>query len=299
MEALTLSFCNARTRSGGACRNVALHGKQRCCLHGGASTGAKSLDGKQRQAEGRAHYLQKLRGEGHKPGPAKGTGGRPRKDSRVVAPIERLRLDTLAMIDTGEGSTQMPKPPPTPEEWQAVLDPAFAPRAPLSDAPRVVPPPSKDEPADRFTGELSADIPAPPKPTLTVSNPAPELGPPAVLPSAIVEDTSRLAAEVEDIAQAAIERIKELLKHPFDSKDPNFAALLRFLSSTYNTSMTTIARTDDNRLKRQAVSKLDYILERAAEERRKRDARSTIEGKTLKELHDTRPTGEVPHDDAS
>ena len=162
-----------------------------------------------------------------------------------------------------------------------------------------MPPPPKDDPADRFTREPLADIPAPPKPTLTVSNPAPELGPPAVLPSPIAEDTSRLAAEVEDIAQAAIERIKELLKHPFDSKDPNFAALLRFLSSTYNTSMTTIARTDDNRLKRQAVSRLDYILERAAEERRKRDARSAIEGTTVNELHDTRTTSEMPYDDAS
>ena len=263
------------------------------------STGAKSLDGKQRQAEGRARYLQKLRGEDRKPGPSKGTGGRPRKDARVVAPVERLRLDTLAVIDMEKGNTRMSEPSPTPEEWQAVLDPALMPRTPLSGAPRAMPPPPKDDPADRFTREPLADIPAPPKPTLTVSNPAPELGPPAVLPSAIVEDTSRLAAEVEDIAQAAIERIKELLKHPFDSKDPNFAALLRFLSSTYNTSMTTIARTDDNRLKRQAVSKLDYILERAAEERRKRDARSTIEGKTLEKLHDMRTTGEVPCDDAS
>jgi len=299
MEALTLSFCNARTRSGGPCRNVALHGKQRCRLHGGASTGAKSLDGKQRQAEGRARWLRMLRGEGRRPGPAKGTGGRPRKDSRVVAPVERLRLDTLAVIDMEKGNTRMSEPSPTPEEWQAVLDPALMPRTPLSGAPRAMPPPPKDDPADRFTREPLADIPAPPKPTLTVSNPAPELGPPAVLPSPIAEDTSRLAAEVEDIAQAAIERIKELLKHPFDSKDPNFAALLRFLSSTYNTSMTTIARTDDNRLKRQAVSKLDYILERAAEERRKRDARSTIEGKTLEKLHDMRTTGEVPCDDAS
>ena len=184
----------------------------------------------------------------------------------------------------------MSEPSPTPEEWQAVLDPALMPRTPLSGAPRAMPPPPKDDPADRFTSD---------KPTLTVSDRAPELGPPAVLPSPIAEDTSRLAAEVEDIAQAAIERIKELLKHPFDSKDPNFAALLRFLSSTYNTSMTTIARTDDNRLKRQAVSKLDYILERAAEERRKRDARSAIEGTTVNELHDTRTTSEVPYDDAS
>ena len=184
----------------------------------------------------------------------------------------------------------MPKPPPTPEERQAVLDRAFMPRTPRSGAPRAMPPPPKDDPADRFTSD---------KPTLTVSDRAPELGPPAVLPPVIVEDTSKLATEVEDIAQAAIERIKELLKHPFDSEDPNFAALLRFLSSTYNPSMTTIARTDDNRLKQQAVSKLDYILERAAEERRKRDARSTIEGKTLEKLHDMRTTGEVPCDDAS
>src|SRR6516165_3518870 len=141
MEALTLSFCNARTRSGGPCRSVALHGKQRCRLHGGASTGAKSLDGKQRQAEGRARYLRKVRGEGRKPGPARGTGGRPRKDSKVVAPLERFRLDTLAVIETKEGSTQMPKPPPTPEEWQAVLERAFTPRTPWSDAPRAVPSP--------------------------------------------------------------------------------------------------------------------------------------------------------------
>jgi hypothetical protein len=144
---------------------------------------------------------------------------------------------------------------------------------------------SPDDPADR------AEVPAAsPKPTSTASNPAPLPGPPAMLPPVIVEDTSKLATEVEDIAQAAIERIKELLKHPFDNKDPNFAALLRFLSSTYNTSMTTIARTDDNRLKRQAVSKLDYILERAAEERRQRDARKTVEGTTPKELGDARTT---------
>src|SRR6516165_8206860 len=289
MEALTLSFCNARTRSGEACRNSALHGKQRCRLHGGASTGAKSLDGKQRQAEGRARWLRKLRGEGRRPGPAKGTGGRPRKDSTAVAPVERLRLDTLAVIDMEKGNTRMSEPSPTPEEWQAVLDPALMPRTPRSGAP-----------ADRFTCEPLADIPAPPKPTLTVSNPAPEPGPPAALPPVIVEDASKLATEVEIIAQAAIERIKELLKHPFDSKDPNFAALLRFLSSTYNTSMTTIARTDDNRLKRQAVSRLDYILERAAEERRKRDARSAIEGTALKGRHETRnQPAEAPYDDAS
>src|SRR6516165_2427946 len=200
MEALTLSFCNARTRSGGACRNSALHCKQRCRLHGGASTGAKSLDGKQRQAEGRARWLRKLRGEDRRPGPAKGTGGRPRKDSTVVAPVERLRLDTLAVIDMEKGNTRMSEPSPTSEEWQAVFDPALMPRTHRSGAPRAMLTSSPDDPADR------AEVPAAsPKPTLTVSNPAPEPGPPAMLPPVIVEDTSKLATEMEYIAQAAIE----------------------------------------------------------------------------------------------
>jgi hypothetical protein len=45
--------CGARTRGAGSCLNWALGGKRRCRMHGGASSGAKSLDGKQRQAEGR------------------------------------------------------------------------------------------------------------------------------------------------------------------------------------------------------------------------------------------------------
>jgi transposase InsO family protein len=54
-------------------------------MDGGASSGAKSFDGKQRQAEGRERYLSKLRGQGRKPGPAKGTGGRPPKSAFVNA----------------------------------------------------------------------------------------------------------------------------------------------------------------------------------------------------------------------
>ena len=95
MEALTLSFCSARTRSGGACRNSALHCKQRCRLHGGVSTGAKSLDGKQRQAEGRARYLQKLRGEDRKPGPSKGTGGAWIAGSATIAPASIVPVPGL------------------------------------------------------------------------------------------------------------------------------------------------------------------------------------------------------------
>ena len=38
--------CNARTRSGGECKNSPILGKQRCRLHGGLSTGPKTMEGR-------------------------------------------------------------------------------------------------------------------------------------------------------------------------------------------------------------------------------------------------------------
>jgi hypothetical protein len=43
-----------------------------------AVTGARTPEGKQRQAEGRRRWRENLRAEGRRPGPAKGRGGRPR-----------------------------------------------------------------------------------------------------------------------------------------------------------------------------------------------------------------------------
>jgi hypothetical protein len=40
--------CGARTRSGRPCKSPALHGKQRCRMHGGASTGPRTPEGKER-----------------------------------------------------------------------------------------------------------------------------------------------------------------------------------------------------------------------------------------------------------
>jgi hypothetical protein len=60
------------------CRNWALAGSRRCRLHGGLATGARTPEGKQRQADGRRQWRENLRADGRKPGPAKGTGGRPR-----------------------------------------------------------------------------------------------------------------------------------------------------------------------------------------------------------------------------
>lgn len=41
-------FCGARTRKGTPCRAKALPGKKRCKFHGGASTGPKTPEGRER-----------------------------------------------------------------------------------------------------------------------------------------------------------------------------------------------------------------------------------------------------------
>jgi len=46
--------CLARTRSKEACQKYAIHGKNRCRLHGGLSTGPKTAEGKERIAT--AHW---------------------------------------------------------------------------------------------------------------------------------------------------------------------------------------------------------------------------------------------------
>jgi hypothetical protein len=47
-------WCGAKTRRGGTCRKWHLQGKQRCKLHGGASTGPRTAAGRARIAA--AHY---------------------------------------------------------------------------------------------------------------------------------------------------------------------------------------------------------------------------------------------------
>ena len=91
----------ARRRSD-RCQNWALPGSRRCRLHGAFSTGARTPEGKQRQAEGRRRWLERLRAGGKKPGPPKGTGGRPRasddplRDFRALPEIKAKRRLTEA-----------------------------------------------------------------------------------------------------------------------------------------------------------------------------------------------------------
>jgi hypothetical protein len=80
------------------CRNWALPGSRRCRLHGGMSTGARTEQGKRRQAEGYRWGLEWVRAEGRKPGPAKGTGGRPKGlCNPSPAPKAKRRLDQAAI----------------------------------------------------------------------------------------------------------------------------------------------------------------------------------------------------------
>ena len=60
---------------------------------------------------------------------------------------------------------------------------------------------------------------------------------------------------------------------PFNASDPNYAALLRFTSGVYNSTMTTMLKADENLLRARAVDRLPQLLERIAEEERKRHAR--------------------------
>jgi hypothetical protein len=96
-----------------------------------------------------------------------------------------------------------------------------------------------------------------------------------------VHDANVLASDVEAIGRLAMTRIKETLAKPFDPADPSYVALLKFTASVYGSTMNTILRADENRLRHRAVDRLPELLQRVAEEERKRDARRTIEGTVL------------------
>jgi hypothetical protein len=217
-------------------------------MHGGGSSGAKSLDGKQRQVEGRERYLSKLRGQGRKPGPAKGTGGRPPK-SAIVNVVEGLRRSAVATLSH-----------------------------PRLDRRNAAMPADPDEPLRGFIDQVLTNVPAISKPMLAVDNPAPAPAFASSRPNlSLVPDASELALEVKEIGRLATTRIKEILKDPFDEKNPNYVALLKFVSSVYGSTMNTILRADENRLRHRTIDRLPELLRRVAEEERKRAAR-TIEG---------------------
>jgi hypothetical protein len=148
--------------------------------------------------------------------------------------------------------------------------------------------PEEMEEVQRELRQLLVDnIPAdpPPKPVLVASNPDPQ--PPPLLPIsvdrpdiALVVDndaTNALARELEENARVAAKRVREVLDNPPEKGDPLYPQWLQFLSSTYSSSMTTLVRVDENKLRRQEISRLPELLAKVAEQERLRDARRTIE----------------------
>lgn len=60
--------CGAQTRKGTPCRARAFPGKTRCKFHGGASTGPKTPEGRERIAEAQRRRWARWRGNGdHQP----------------------------------------------------------------------------------------------------------------------------------------------------------------------------------------------------------------------------------------
>jgi hypothetical protein len=192
-----------------------------------------------------------------KPGPAKWTGGRPRKNKprRVIltaAPEER-RQYLLKALQKQEAA------PMAEEEW--MNSPQM--REIISKVVAY-----KRDQAARAEQERQR------KPRLAVNNgeaaPQPSVQAPASTQLTLVHDADALARDVTAIGQLAMARIKETLAKPFDPADPNYAALLRFTSGAFNTAMNTMLRADENLLRARVVDRLPELLERVAEEERKR-----------------------------
>jgi len=59
------ALCGAKTRKGTLCKAKPLPGKTRCKFHGGASTGPKTPDGRERIAEAQRQRWAKWRAQKH------------------------------------------------------------------------------------------------------------------------------------------------------------------------------------------------------------------------------------------
>ena len=195
------------------------------------------------------------RAAGGKPGPRKGTGGRPRSATPRVSRQEHLRQQTLGTLNAVTGTAEHPPIPNLLHEALAGLQEYR--RAQELRKPRLAVD-NAQEPvvaADAVNVE-QAQQPQPASTKLT-----------------LVHDADVLARDIATIGKLAIARIKETLSKPFDPADPNYQALLRFTSGVYNSTMTTMLRADENLLRARAVDRLPELLERIAEEERKRHAR--------------------------
>jgi hypothetical protein len=144
--------------------------------------------------------------------------------------------------------------------------------------------PEKAEKAEK------AEKPAPPKPRVVARNDAPHPQPLATIGMPVVIDNTRtdaivdgrmntdeLAGAVKRLARETIRQMQKIVENPLDSSHPHFAAWMRLVASSYNTSMSTLCRVDETAMRKQEIDRMPEILRRVEEERRLRDQR-IIEG---------------------
>jgi hypothetical protein len=193
---------------------------------------------------------ERWRAAGGKAGPPLWKGGRPRRDKPVrivlvATPEERRQATRRALAALDERRQAMP-------EWSPFMLEIFAEHASaMARKPHLV---VSHEPERE-------EARTPPTHQLT-----------------LVHDADALARDIANIGKLAIARIKETLSKPFNPADPNYQALLRFTSGVYNSTMNTMLRADENLLRARAVDRLPELLERVAEEERKRlDRRRSID----------------------
>jgi len=103
---------------------------------------------------------------------------------------------------------------------------------------------------------------------------------PAIVPEQPVAEVATaeretLALELERGTWLGLQKLEQILRIPTDRGDGN---LLRAQTTAAGLAVNAQLRADENRLRHRAVDRLPELLERVAEEERKREARRTIDG---------------------
>jgi hypothetical protein len=199
------------------------------------------------------------RASGGKPGPRKGTGGRPRSATPRVSKQEHLRQQTLRTLNAVTGTAERPPIPNLLHEALAGVQEYWRAQELRKLRLAIDNAQAAQEPAVAAADAVDVEQAQQPQPASTKLT--------------LVHDAYALARDIANIGQLAIARIKETLSKPFNPADPNYQALLRFTSGVYNSTMTTMLKADENLLRARAVDRLPQLLERIAEEERKRHAR--------------------------
>ncbi len=83
------------------------------------------------------------------------------------------------------------------------------------------------------------------------------------------DDKSPLASKLERLSEKALAKSDQILDMAPEIDDANFGTVLRAQTAVINSTLTTQARTDETRLRAQAVDRLDEICRVIQEEEKK------------------------------